>query len=63
MSLFDRIQQSPYEQQARNALEQLKINVPQEMMNDPFAIARYLIQTGRATGPMAQRISSLLNLK
>lgn len=63
MSLFDKIQQSPYEQQARNALEQLKINIPPEIMNDPYAIARYMIQNGIAKGPMAQRIGSMLGQK
>lgn len=66
MSIFDRINHngqavsSPYEQQARNLLQQKGINIPANMANDPLAFARHLIQSGQAQGPYVQRIDAYL---
>ena len=65
--LFNQIQngnQNMMNQLQENPVEMLKkagYNVPNELANNPQAMAMHLLQTGQVSNPMMQRIQPLLN--
>ena len=50
-----RLQENPKE-----FLKKVGVNVPDEMMNDPQAIVMHLIQTGQVSNPMIQGIMPMI---
>ena len=44
----------------RSFLQQAGMNVPEELMNNPQAIVRHLINTNQVGGPMLQRIMPMI---
>ena len=41
-------------------LQKVGVNVPDELMNDPQAIVMHLIQTGQVRNPMVERIMPMI---
>lgn len=56
MQKLQQLQSNP-----KQFFQQVGVNVPDEIINDPQAIVMHLLQTGQVNGPMAQRIMPMIN--
>ena len=46
----------------KSFLQQVGVNVPDELMNNPQAMVMHLIQTGQVGGPAVQRIMPMIRM-
>lgn len=55
MELLQQLKNNP-----REFIERAKVNIPEELMNDPKAMVQHLIMSGQVGGPLLQRIMPMI---